>query len=128
MEIMGNSSLGKKQLIEASAYHKKELEDKVKSISQNTEKMLTNALVIGGALALTYFVVTSLTDAKSKKKKAKRNEAGEEAQTEVEHSTPTVLSQIGDMVITQATMTLLEFGKEKLAEYLHSRKASDEIS
>jgi len=128
MELMESNS-EKKRLMEASARHKHELENEVKSITQNTERIVTNALLIGGALALTYFVVSQLTDTKSKKKKAKRREVSEEGQTEIEEpKTPTVLSQIGDVVISQATMALLEFAKEKLATYAQSRKSPDENS
>jgi len=128
MELLESNS-EKKRLMEASAHHKRELENKVKSVTQNTERIVTNALLIGGALALTYFVVSQLTDTKSKKKKARRREASEEGHTEIEEpTTPTVLSQIGDVVISQATMALLEFAKEKLASYVKTRKSPDENS
>ncbi len=128
MELL-ESNPEKRRLMEASSRHKRELENKVNSLTQNTERIVTNALLIGGALALTYFVVSQLTHSKSKKKKARRREASEEGQTDIqESSAPTIMSQIGDVVVSQASIALLEFAKEKLSSYLQSRKSSDENS
>lgn len=131
MKLLKTSEDKKQALIETSAYYKKELEGEMKSISKNTERIITNALFIGGALALTYLAVTQLSGSKSKKKKAKhQQEEGEETETSEtsEPSKPNIISQVGEIVMTQATMALLEFAKEKLAEYLHSRKSTDENS
>ncbi|HRK55134.1 MAG TPA: hypothetical protein PK185_14545 [Cyclobacteriaceae bacterium] len=124
------SDLEKQKLKKASAMYKRELENEIKSISKRTEKVVTNALFIGGALALTYFAVTQFTASKSKKKKSKqqKHERDDEMEESNESSSPNMLSQVGDILVTQATMVLLEFAKEKLSEYLHSRKATDEDS
>lgn len=129
MKVLEKSNSEKKRLIEATDRYKSEIESEVESISESTERVLTNALFIGGALALTYLAVTGLRSAKKKKtKKRRREEDTEVADEDVESSTPTVMSQIGEVVITQATMMLLEFAKEKLAEYLHRRQPTDEDS
>jgi hypothetical protein len=126
MKLLEKSDSEKKKLIEKSERYKREIEAEVDSISQNTERILTNALFIGGALALTYFAVTGLTGSKKKKSKKRKNQTEED---EVEESSePSVMSQIGEVVITQATMVLLEFAKEKLAEYLQRNQANDEDS
>ncbi len=128
MKLLENSDTEKKRLIEASARHKKELEQEVKSITENTEKMVANVLLIGGALALTYFTVTQLIGAKSKKKKkkySKREKENEEAR-EDDSDAPGVLSHVGDIVITQLTMALLEFAKDKLSTYLESKQTAAE--
>ncbi len=123
---MEKSDTEKKKLLEASERYKHEIESEVDSISQSTERILTNALFIGGALALTYFAVTGLTGSK-KKKSRKRKIENDEEETE-ETSEPSVMAQIGEVVITQATMVLLEFAKEKLAEYLQRKQPTDEDS
>lgn len=128
MKLLKKSEDKKQALIETSAYYKKELEGEMKSISKNTERIITNALFIGGALALTYLAVTQLSGSKSKKKKAKRQQEESEETETSEPSKPNIISQVGEIVMTQATMALLEFAKEKLAEYLHSRKSTDENS
>ncbi|MEQ8362361.1 MAG: hypothetical protein RH948_05780 [Cyclobacteriaceae bacterium] len=130
MKLLEESDLEKQKLKKASAMYKSELESEIKSISKTTEKVVTNALFIGGAMALTYLVVTQFTGSKSKKKKSKhrKHENNEEVDEIQESSSPTMLSQVGDILVTQATMVLLEFAKEKLSEYLHSRKATDENS
>lgn len=126
MKLMEKSDNEKKKLIETSEHYKREIEAEVESISQNTERILTNALFIGGALALTYFAVTGLTGSKKKKSK-KRKRQTEEDEAE-EPSEPSVMAQIGDVLITQATMVLLEFAKEKLVEYLQRNQSTDEDS
>lgn len=127
MKVIEKSNAEKKRLIEASDRYKSEIESEVQSISKSTERVLTNALFIGGALALTYLAVTGLRSAKKKKTKKRQKEENNEDE-DVESSAPSVMSQIGEVVITQATMMLLEFAKEKLAEYLHRRQPTDEDS
>ncbi|HEY5692767.1 MAG TPA: hypothetical protein VIS49_15025 [Cyclobacteriaceae bacterium] len=126
MKLVEKSDSEKKKLIERSERYKREIEAEVDSISQSTERILTNALFIGGALALTYFAVTGLKGSEKKKtKKRKRQTENDEVE---DSSEPSVMSQIGEVVITQATMVLLEFAKEKLAEYLQRNHSTDEDS
>jgi len=126
MELLETQSPERKKLIETSERHKKELEKEMKGVSDKTEKAITNALVIGGSLALTYFVVRQLT--KSKKVKVKRGNVKaeslpEEEETEVEsRSVPSLVSQISEKLISQASIVLLDLAKEKLSEYLTKRK------
>ena len=126
MKLLEKSDAEKKKLIETSDRYKREIEAEVESISQSTERILTNALFIGGALALTYLVVTGL--AGSKKKKTKKEKKETEEDEDEESSEPSVIAQIGEVLITQATMVLLEFAKEKLAEYLQRNQSTDEDS
>lgn len=135
MELLETQDPEKRKLIETSDRHKKELEKEVKAISDKTEKVLKNALVIGGALALTYFTVSQLTKRKAKRKKAKEtsndgqaNQRIQEEDATLEPSAPTLISQIGDRVISQGTFILLDLAKDMLVEYLESRKKKDENS
>lgn len=79
-------------------------------------------------MAITFIVVSRLTRSKRKKRRHQTSEKGDDQNEIQEPTSPNILSQIGDIVITQATMLLLEFAKEKLSEYLHSRKSSDDNS
>ena len=130
MTLLEKENLEKQKLVQAAAHYKKELEDEMKSISKSTERIVTNALFIGGALALTYFAVSQIAGSKGKKKKSAKKEIdNEENHSEIqEASSPGVLSHIGEIVVTQATMALLEFAKERLADYLANRKSDDENS
>jgi hypothetical protein len=140
MELLETQDPEKRKLIETSDRHKKELEKEVRAISDKTEKVLKNALVIGGALALTYFTVSQLTKRKAKRKRAKEiKTVGEAAgmpnlqqsldeEMNSEPSTPSIISQIGDKVISQGTFILLDLAKDMLVEYLESRKKKDEDS
>lgn len=121
----------KRELLKKSALHKSELEEEVKQISDRTQKVITNALIIGGTLAVTYFLVRQFSGSKSKvKTKAKKakitteNIAGEEQEEdEVVQSSgvPAIVSQIGTALMSQASVLLLNLAKEKLSEYLESQ-------
>ena len=118
----------KAELLKKSAMHRQELEEEVKMISERTEKVITNALIIGGTLAAAYFLMRQFSGSTSKKKKAAipkiklvkpKDESGE---TEVvdEASAPGIVSQIGTALASQASVFLLTIAKEKLMEYLDS--------
>jgi hypothetical protein len=126
MELLETQDPEKKRLIETSNRHRSEMEKEVKAISEKTEKALKNALVIGGVLALTYLVVSQLSSSKSRKKKIKTKPAEEEEENEmstvvtgVENS---LLSQVGTKIVNTATLVLLDMAKDKLSEFLQSRK------
>ncbi len=129
MELLETQDPEKKRLIESSLRHKQEMEREVKDISDRSEKMLKNALIIGGALALTYVVVNQLSSTKTKKKKAKhpKNVSIEEEDDE-EVESPSMLSQMGDKLVSTATLFLLDLAKEKLSDYLQTKKTKDENS
>lgn len=139
MEILETQDPEKRKLIETSDRHRKEIEKEVNEISERTEKVLKNALIIGGALALTYLAVSQFSSSKKKKKKLKAKtkpvatpEAEEE---EDEDENPmfagietSLISQIGTKVVNTATLMLLDIAKEKLSEFLQTQKSKDENS
>jgi len=134
MELLETKDPDKRRLLETSERHKLELEREVKSLSDKTERLLINGLIIGGSLALTYFIVSQWGGSKAKKKKkakAKENvvsAAGFEIESEEAPAIPSLISQIGNKVINQASLILLDIAKEKLLEFLESRKKQDENS
>ncbi|WKZ59821.1 MAG: hypothetical protein QY309_18415 [Cyclobacteriaceae bacterium] len=137
MKAMETDDLVKSQLLQKAAQQRQEIESEMHEITDRTEKVLTNALIIGGALALTYFLVRGFSAKKKRKArkakvKAKATEVDGEEETEVyEASGPSqILSQIGTAVASQATMILLDLAKEKLMEYLQAQaqKKADENS
>lgn len=125
MELLETHDPEKKRLIESSLRHKHEMEREVKDISDRSEKMLKNALIIGGALALTYLVVNQLSSAKSKKKPKKAKSAAIELEEDEEDDSPSMLSQMGDKLVNTATLFLLDLAKEKLSDYLQNRKSKN---
>lgn len=126
MELLETQSPERRKLLETSERHKKEFEKEIKGVSDKTEKAITNALIIGGSLALTYFAVSQLT--KSKKTKVKRGKVKainlpDQEEMEIETSSaPSLVSQISEKLISQASLILLDLAKEKLSEYLTKRK------
>ncbi|MBN8652206.1 MAG: hypothetical protein J0L67_12300 [Cytophagales bacterium] len=132
MELLETQDPEKKRLIEASQRHKQELEREVKAMSDKTEKAVKNALIIGGALAITYLVVSQLGSSKKKKNKVKAKAAVQNTEPDFEpapaYSPPSFISQIGERLVSQATVILLDIAKDKLAEYLSNRKQKHEDS
>ena len=121
----------KGQLLQRSAHHRELLEEEVKLITERSEKIITNALIIGGALALTYFVVSSLSGSGKKRKSSSKKiklvtAADAEEDTAAEVSEPQeagFVSQIGSVLVAQATGLLLSIAREKLVEFLQSQAA-----
>ena len=120
----------KGQLLQRSAHHRELLEEEMKTITEKSEKIITNALIIGGALALTYFLVSGFSGSrkkeKSKAKKIKLVTSKDDDGSEVETSlpeTPGIVSQIGTVLMAQATGLLLSIAREKLVEFLQSQTA-----
>jgi Icc-related predicted phosphoesterase len=136
MELLETQDPEKKRLIEASDRHKHEIEKEVKELSDKTERIVKNALIIGGTLAVTYLLVSSLTSRRKKKKiKSKINRAvaseSDDSEADVASASfapPSILSQLGERFATQATAVLLGIAKDKLTEYLSNRKQKDENS
>ncbi|HKZ36908.1 MAG TPA: hypothetical protein VJ184_04595 [Chryseolinea sp.] len=125
MELM-ESNDAKNRLVIKSARHKQELEDEVRLISANTEKIITNTLIIGGTLAVTYFLVRRFTGTKSKRRsKTKKEKFVRESDDRMEASSgedtsasPGIVSQIGSALAAQATVFLLDLAKDKLSEFV----------
>jgi hypothetical protein len=127
MELMDGDEI-KRELIRKSAHHREEIEGEFKMIGENTEKIITNALIIGGTLALTYYLVRQLTGSSEKKAKRKTPRiklvqgsapSPESAQTEA--SSPGMVGQLGAALASQASVFLLSLAKDKLMEYLAER-------
>jgi len=129
MELLETQDPEKRKLLETSSRHRQEMEREIKDISQKTEKVLKNTLIIGGALALTYIVVSQLSSSKSKKRKSKKDKEAENSLDEEPiDQNPSLLSKIGDKALNMATVLLLDLAKEKLSEYLQHRKSKNEDS
>ena len=129
--MLGTDDPVKGRLLEKSARHREQLEEEVKLISERTEKIITNAVIIGGALALTYFLVSRFAGSTSKKKSGKSktakirivqgNEREEVSTIPSEPEAPGIASQIGAALASQATVFLLSLAKDKLGEFLQAQ-------
>ncbi|MBL7859236.1 MAG: hypothetical protein JNM57_16205 [Cyclobacteriaceae bacterium] len=128
MKLLESEDPVKNQLIQKSVRQREELEEEIKLVSERTEKALTNALIIGGALIVTYFVFRQFSESKTKtktnQKKIKTASADENVDQEVtvsESPLQGIAAQIGTAIATQATVFLLGLAKEKLAAFLQSQ-------
>lgn len=127
MEHMDGDEI-KRELIRKSARHREEIEGDVQMISENTGKMITNALIIGGSLAVTYYVVRQFTGSskkKSRKKPAKiklvQTAPTSTDTTEEVEASPGLARELGAALASQATLFILNLAKEKLKDYLEER-------
>jgi len=130
MELLETQDPERRRLIETSDRHKQELEKEINTMSDKTEKVVKNALIIGGVLAVTYLLVSQLSPGKKKKKVKTRaasisQDVEEDDEENEQPETPSLFSQIGAKVADTATVVLLDLAKEALAEYLKNRTQKD---
>jgi len=133
MELLETQNPERKKLLETSERHKRELEKEVKDMSDKTEKVLKNALIIGGALAVTYLLVSQLGSGKKKKKSKAKIQlqaapAPIDQMVEEEEETPSAFSAIGAKIADTATVMLLDIAKEALSEFLKTRQQKNSDS
>jgi len=132
MELLETQDPEKKRLIETADRHKKEIQQEVKAMSDKTEQVVKNALIIGGTLAVTYLLVSQLGSIKKKRNKARAKTNIQNSEPDHEpvqtYSPPSLFSQIGDRLVSQATLMLLDIAKDKLSDYLSNRKQKHEDS
>ena len=126
MELLETND-AKSLLLKKSAKHKKGLEDEVNLLSENADKIVTNALIIGGTLALTYLLISQFSKSKSKgKSKAKKQRLLKDSDANAEEasfdngSDESVVAKIGSAIAAQATVFLLGLAKDKLSAFLQT--------
>lgn len=125
----------KSMLLKKASQHRDEFKGELKEITESTEKIITNAVIIGGALALSYLIVRGFSGRKSKRKAKKAKALPTPEVEEVEYESKpslaqTLLSDIGTTLANEATVLLVELAKEKLAAFLEtlSQKKENENS
>jgi hypothetical protein len=131
MEYLESGESVKEQLREKAARRKEQFQEEARSLSTRAEKVLTNGLIIAGALAVTYWVFSSIRSGKKKRKKRMKEAAastpasveyaGEEEATS-SNGAPGMLAGVGNVLLTQASLFLLDLAKDKLRDYLTQRK------
>lgn len=129
MELLESQDPEKQKLIASSERHLRALEKEAKEITQNTNRALNNALLVGGALVLGYVVISQFTKSSGKKKKKKKDSDGESAKQDGNaQNEPSIFAQVGEQILSQATVILIEIARTKLEEYLQSRKNNEKNS
>lgn len=129
MELLDTDDPIKGELLMKTARHREELEQETRAIAERTEKIVTNAIVIGGALALSYFLYTQLSGSKKKNSKKKaEQDAGVEDEAEAPSVASNILSEVGSALVAQGGALLLSLAKEKLTEYLRAQADKNQAS
>lgn len=125
MELLETNE-DKDLLVKQTEKYKQQLNDEFNSITKNTEKIITNVLIIGGTLAVTYVVARMFFKSGPKQKARKKIKAlnadvesslGASVQKDSE---PGVVSAIGSALAAQATVFLLNLAKDKLSAYMQT--------
>lgn len=130
MELLESDDL-KSHLMRKASRHKEDLENEARFISEKTQGILMNALVIGGSLALAYLLVRRVTSSDSSNRKtkiiAKPSSAALETENYIVQSvetegtgTESFLEKLGTRFVNQASEMLLTIAREKLVELLDS--------
>lgn len=136
MELLETQDPEKKRLIETSDRHKRAMQKEIGDLTLKTDKVLKNALIIGGSLALTFLVISAIGKGRKKKRKkiakaqAAIGAAGEPVAPTLEDDEddddePSVLNKVGTQLLNQASVILLDLARQKLNEYLASRKTDE---
>jgi len=125
MELLESNDPQKISLINRVNQKKSELEEEASTLAKRTDKILLNALVIGGTLALTFFIVRNLSKGSSKKEKQEDIESKDCINQQKENQS-SVISEIGSRLAEGAVLFLLGLAKDKLSEYLNSREKGNE--
>ena len=134
MELLETQDPERKKLIEASDRHKRAMEKELSDLTQKTDRVLKNALIIGGSLALTFLVISALSKKRKKKKKKLALEASAQAGLSPEPNEgeeedgSSILSSVGTQLLNQASVILLDLARQKLKEYMATRNSPDEHS
>ena len=136
MEFLESQDPEKKKLIEASERHKRALEKGVSDLTTDTQKLLKNALIVGGVLVASYLVVRGLSSSGEKKKKRKKarvtllspsvsKTSDDDDDYEEVPTGGGLLAGIGANLANQATVILVDMARQKLMEFLESRKKAE---
>jgi hypothetical protein len=120
MELLETQDPERRKLMEAAEQHKRELQRQVDQVAARGEQAIKTALIIGGALAVTYLLVSQLTRTRVKGPKLKKAVTGEAAVAE-QPEAPSLLAEVGGKVVNAATLLLLDLAREKVSEYLKNR-------
>ena len=120
-------STEKKKLQTQSDLYKDEFEKELKLVKHQTNELIKNTLIIGGSLAVTYFLFRQIASSKKKKKFARAvsaiseregNVAVEQLPIEQPSRLSIIASEIGTTIANEVTFFLLNLAKEKLLELL----------
>ena len=118
----------KSQLLKRSAQKREALEHEISLFSDKTEKVLTNALIIGGSLAVSYLLMRQFLKTKKRKRPKTLKEPEHEEGYSVLEQQPSfvssIASEVGTALAGHLTAFLLQLAKEKLTEYLESHSKS----
>lgn len=134
MEILERQDPEKKRLMDEVSFRKRQLESGAKDVSRQTEKLLTNAVIIGATLTVSYLIYRSLSGSSRKIKKSVSVTGTDLATAEptpadnaeqLPTKTSKLLSDIGNRLAEEATLFLLNMAKEKLIAYLEAKKKPD---
>lgn len=115
----------KKRLTEEVARRKAELDKATGFLPGRTDKVIRNALIIGGALAASYLVFRAVSKYRKKNKAATNESVNPASVAATPSSSSDFFAQIGNRVAQEATLFLLRLAKEKLTEWIESKQSKD---
>lgn len=129
-----NNRKEKKTWERVSEEHREAFEQDIEELVEKGKRVATSALIIGGGFAISYLLVKKLAGGNKVKKTKKikkmkgsgHSNTGHAAVSEVViEKKPSVLSTVGNVVLTEIAVFLLAIAKEKLIEYIEKQRDNE---
>ncbi|MBL3654936.1 hypothetical protein [Fulvivirga sediminis] len=108
-----------------SEKHRDNLKEDIDVLISRSKDLAMGAAVIGGGFALSYYLIKKLGGSKKVKVSKKNNHEDHTSEMTIEKQ-PSMMSNIGHVVLTEITIFLLAIAKEKLIEYLQNINKGEE--
>lgn len=126
MEILESADPQQKRLLDEVRKRKAQLDAEAGILSRRSEKVLKNALIIGGVLLASYLVYRAVSGGR-KKEKAPESAANKPDLT-ADDRKPSMLSVVGRRLGQMAAIFVINLARERVAAWLTSKKSGNETA
>ncbi|UII27835.1 hypothetical protein LVD15_05270 [Fulvivirga maritima] len=110
---------------ELSEKHRDNLKADIEAFVDRSKDLALGAVVIGGGFALSYYLIKKMGGGKKVKVSKKKDYNDQTSEVTIEKQ-PSMLSNVGHVVLTEITVFLLAIAKEKLIQYLQNINTEEE--
>ncbi len=119
MEYLETADPEKKQLIEEVRRRKEKLDAEANALAKKGQRVMTNALIIGGVLIGSYLVYRAISGSKQKEKK---NIVSPAASPEQKKQSASFFGSFGKRLTQVAAIFILNLARQRVADWLASNK------
>lgn len=126
MEILESADPQHRKLLEEVRRRKEQLDSETGTLSRRSEKVVRNALIIGGVLLASYLVYRAVSGG-GKKEKPKESTDQKSGDTKTPQA-PSMISVLGRRLGQVAAIFVLNLARERIAAWLTSKKSGNETA